>query len=362
MDSSKGLAEKFGLWALIAIVVGLGILLYKIIEPFLIPLFFAAMLAMLCRPLFDRVVQWVGGRHRAAAGMTALTLILLLFPLGSALFFAGRELASLGEEVLEMDLKQQPVIRKATDYLQRQLSEEDWKQLQESVRSGIRGITTDIFERTRSLLSNVIRFLVGLVIMGLALFFFFADGPEILRTLRSVSPLEEQDEEVVFEKFASICRAVVLGSVLCALVQAALLGIGLAILRIEGLWLLTGLTFLLSMVPFLGSAAVWIPVTIWLVSTGEYPSAIFLGIYGAAVVSTSDNFIRAYVLHGSANMHPLVGLISVIGAIQLVGMWGIFLGPLIAALFYTLLRLLNTRLREREDQPRIVNGNPPLPH
>jgi predicted PurR-regulated permease PerM len=351
MKEPSGLSEKFGLWALVATVMGLGILLYKIIEPFLIPLFFAAMLALLCRPLFDRVVVWVGGRHRAAAAMTALTLLALLFPLGGGLFLAGRELASIGEAILDIDFQEEPLVKDATKYLRSQLSEDEWEQLQESVRSGIQDVTTGIFERTRAFLSNVINFLLGFVIMGLALFFFFADGPDILRTLRAVSPLEDQDEEVVFEKFASICRAVILGSLACALVQATLLGIGLAIVGIEGVWLLSGLTFLFSMVPFLGSAAVWIPVTIWLVSAGKYGSAVFLGIYGAAIVSTSDNIVRAYILHESSKMHPLVALISVIGAIKLVGMWGIFLGPLIAALFYSLLKLLNTRLLDQEGSP-----------
>ena len=348
MNEPNRLSEKFGLWALIATIVGLGILLYKILEPFLIPLFFAAMLAMLFRPLFDRVVVWVGGRHRAAAAMTALTLIVLLVPLGGAMFLAGRELAIIGEGIMDVDFRQQPVIKAVRDYFRQHLSEQDFERLSESLLGGIRGITADILERTQAVLSNVIRFIVGLVIMGLALFYFFCDGPEILRTIRAVSPLQEQDEEVVFRKFASICRAVVLGSLLCALVQATLLAVGLIIVGVEGVWLLSGLAFFFSMIPFLGSAAIWVPVSLWLLATREYSSAIFLSIYGLAIVSTSDNLIRAYVLHGTSKMHPLIALISVIGAIQLVGMWGIFLGPLIAALFYSLLRLLNTRLLEQD--------------
>jgi predicted PurR-regulated permease PerM len=144
---------------------------------------------------------------------------------------------------------------------------------------------------------------------------------------------------------------VILGTLFCALMQSTLMGIGLVILRIEGIWILTGLTFLCSMIPLVGAAVVWVPLTLWLAATGDYSSAAFLGIYGAAVVSTSDNLVRAYVLHGQAGMHPLLAIISVIGALQLVGMWGVFLGPLIAALFYTLLKLLNARLQETDQTP-----------
>lgn len=344
MKSSNGLSQQFGFWALLAAVIGLGILLFQIIQPFLIPLFFAAMLAMLCRPLFDLVVVWVNGRHRAAAAMTALILLLVLLPLGGSLFLAGRELADLGNQALGGKPQNYPLIRETTESLKSHLSPEDWQQLQDSVKTSIRGITSDIFQKTQALLSNVIRFVVGLAIMVLSLYYFFSEGPEILKTLRSVSPFEDHDEEVVLEKFASTCRGVILGSVVCAFVQALLLGMGLALAGVKSVWLLSGLTFLCSMIPFLGSGAVWGAVAIWHLATGEYGTALFIGLYGGAIVSTSDNLIRAYVLHESSNLHPLVALLSVIGAIQMVGMWGIFLGPLVAALFYTLLKLLNTRL------------------
>ncbi len=249
---------------------------------------------------------------------------------------------------MDWDLKEQPLIQRGTEYLETHLTPKDWEQLQASVRGGIHDITSDIFQKTQAVLSNVIRFVVGLAIMGLALYYFFSEGPEIVRRLRSVSPFEDQDEQVMFDKFGSICRGVILGTLFCALMQSTLMGIGLVILRIEGVWILTGLTFLCSMIPLVGAAVVWVPLTLWLAATGDYTSAAFLGIYGAAVVSTSDNLVRAYVLHGSAGMHPLLAIISVIGALQLVGMWGVFLGPLIAALFYTLLKLLNARLQETD--------------
>lgn len=349
MKAPNSVSGRVAFWALLAVVVGLGILLYRIIEPFFIPLFFAAMLAMLCRPQFEWVVGRIGGKRRAAAAMTAVMLLLVLSPLGWALFFTGRELAALGEKAMDIDLREQPQIQRGIAYVQNHLSEEDWQELQASVRRGIHDITSQIFERTQAFLENVIRFVVGLAIMGLALYYFFSDGPEILRRLRSVSPFEDKDEQVVFDKFASICRGVIFGTIFCALMQSLLMAIGLVIIGMEGVWLLTGLTFLCSMIPLFGAATLWVPLTLWLAFTGEYSSAIFLGIYGTGVVSLSDNLIRAYVLHESAGMHPLLAIISVIGALQLVGMWGVFLGPLIAALFYTLLKLLNTRLQE-EDQ------------
>ncbi len=322
MRKSNGLVERFGFWSLVAVVVALGILFYHIVEPFLISLLFAAMLSVLFRPLFHRAVKWLGGRHKAAAGLTALILLMMLLPLAGAMFLAGRELAAIGQDVVEWNPNEHPLVKDVKWYWKNHLTEDEWQQIQDSVQKGVGEITANIFDRTQAFLSNVIRFVVGLTIMFLALYYFFADGPLIVNTLRSVSPLEPHDEEVAFEQFVSVCRGVIIGSLLCAVVQAVLLGIGLAIAGVSGLWLLSALTFLFSMVPFVGAAGVWLPVTLWLLSAGEYPSATFLGLYGAGIVSTSDNLVRAYVLKGSSNMHPLVGLISVIGAIQTRGAVG----------------------------------------
>jgi predicted PurR-regulated permease PerM len=78
-----------------------------------------------------------------------------------------------------------------------------------------------------------------------------------------------------------------------------------------------------------------------------------MGIFGTVVISGSDNIIRAFALKGSTNLHPLIALISVLGALQVVGIWGVFIGPITAAFFYALLKILNTRIAEGDKQPAL---------
>jgi hypothetical protein len=109
--------------------------------------------------------------------------------------------------------------------------------------------------------------------------------------------------------------------------------------------LLMLLTMVLAMVPFTGAAAVWIPVSLYLwLYQGHEGVAIGLALYGALIVSTSDNFIKPLVLHGQSNLHPLLALLSVIGGIQSLGPIGILVGPMVVVFLQTLLKILQREL------------------
>lgn len=116
---------------------------------------------------------------------------------------------------------------------------------------------------------------------------------------------------------------------------------------------------LFSFIPLLGAAAVWICVVAVLFFEQRFGAAAFLTIYGAIVISGSDNLVETHILHGRAQMHPLIALVTVLGALQLVGLWGIFLGPITAAFFYAMLNTLKKKLFEQADtdsadEPRSV--------
>ena len=117
-------------------------------------------------------------------------------------------------------------------------------------------------------------------------------------------------------------------------------------------WLLAAVTWITSLIPFIGAAAVWIPVCLGLAAYERYTAAIFLAIYGTIVISGTDNLIRAYVIGGESKLHPLVVLISVLGAIEFMGLWGIFAGPMIAALFYSLLAIAQRHMPPPPSGPR----------
>ncbi|OYP37705.1 AI-2E family transporter [Rhodopirellula sp. MGV] len=200
----------------------------------------------------------------------------------------------------------------------------------------------------------------GLLIMVIAIYFFFVDGPAMVRTLMRLSPLDDNYERQLLTEFEKTSRAVVLASVLSALVQGLLAAIAYFFLGFESYILLFLVTTVMSLVPFLGAASVWLPCTVYLAAVDQrYGAAIFLLIYGAALVSSIDNVIKAIVLHGHSELHPLIALLSVLGGVPVFGPIGILIGPMVVVFLQTLLEILNHELQLRDGVPE--TGEPVEP-
>jgi predicted PurR-regulated permease PerM len=188
--------------------------------------------------------------------------------------------------------------------------------------------------------------LLGIVITMASLFFFLAEGENMVNAVVRLSPLEEKYLRELVEEFVRVCRAVVTASLLSAVVQGLLAGLGFYFAGLENaVALLMLLTMVLSMVPFTGAATVWVPVCLYLYFVeGRPAAAIILAIYSAGVVSTADNFIKPMVLHGQSNLHPLLALLSVLGGIQALGPIGIVVGPMVVVFLQTTLKILQREL------------------
>jgi predicted PurR-regulated permease PerM len=168
----------------------------------------------------------------------------------------------------------------------------------------------------------------------------------MLEAIIRISPLEEQHVRELAAEFDRACRAIVSATLLSAIVQGLLAGIGFYVCGLRSsVALLTLLTMVLALVPFTGAAAVWIPVSLYLFFVqGSTVAAVGLALYGALVVSTSDNVIKPIVLHGQSKLHPLLALLSVLGGIQALGPIGIVVGPMVVVFLQTLLKIIHREL------------------
>jgi len=194
---------------------------------------------------------------------------------------------------------------------------------------------------------------VSLGVMLLGFYYFLADGPSMVSTVMRLSPLKERYERRMIEQFDTVSRAVVLATMLSAGVQGLLAGFGYLLAGFHAVFLLTLLTMLFALVPFVGAAAVWGCCALWLfVGEERFAAAAALAIYGMVIVSMADNVIKPLVLRGQSNLHPLLALLSVIGGIQVLGPIGIFVGPMVVAFLQALLVMLNEELQNLSDEPK----------
>lgn len=232
------------------------------------------------------------------------------------------------------------------------------------------GLLRSVGGKTGAIVGNT---LLTLVVTVIAFYFFLADGPKMVQTVMRLSPLDDQHEQQLVAEFDRISRAVVLATLLSAVAQGLLAGVAfwLISLNVEEfsfVFSLTLLTTVLALIPFVGAAAVWVPVSLWLFfhepAGGGEPhriAAILLTIYGAGVISMADNVIKPLVLHGQSHLHPLLALLSVLGGVHALGPIGILVGPMVVVFLQTLLNILHSELMTMEHQADTRRGRPALP-
>jgi predicted PurR-regulated permease PerM len=364
---------------LVAILLVFAGLFFQVMADFIVPLFLALMLVIIFGPLHRWFKLKCKGHDRIAAGLTTLSILLIVLVPICAIFtqatFEGCRIyntfvqgvrqsqnADHPESIADNQKTHDPqAIQKW--FVDRVVSlggriglELSPEQVQTTLHDNAKEWIGPLAERTIKFFG---RTLLGLVVMIIALYFFLVDGPAMIRAIMKLSPLDEKYEEELVDKFAEITRSVVVALLLSAFVQGLLAGIGYYFAGVGSVFLLMALTMILSMIPFLGAASVWISVCLWLLFFADRPvAAIFLAIYGAAIVSTVDNVIKAWVLHGRSRLHPLLALLSVIGGIKALGLIGVFVGPMAVAFLQVLLNMLNTELESWSKTEGVKNKIP----
>ena len=225
-------------------------------------------------------------------------------------------------------------------------SEQDFAALLGRARESLQPRFVSLTSATGGFLIHVS---IGCIVLIIAVYFFLIDGPSMVHTLMRLSPLDDNYERRLLLEFDRTSRAVVLASVLSALAQGFLAAIAFYFLGFDSVILLFLITSLMALVPFLGAASVWFPCVIWLAAVEQRLSAaVFLFIYGAAIVSSIDNVIKMFVLHGHSTLHPLFALLSVLGGVHVFGPIGILVGPMVVVFLQTLLEILNHELAANE--------------
>lgn len=345
---------------LLAIVLLIGAVFFQVMAKFLLPMFLAAVLVVIFKPVHQWVTSKLPGRPHITALVT--TLVILLTVLAPTCWLGWRSFSEFRLHVLaplQDKTEREKIVtlfnarsHEALEFYEKTTGKPlDTEAIVEQATRKVGGLALSSAGRVASLL-------VGTIIMAIALYYFLADGPAMIRAAMQLSPLDEAYEKQLLEKFSDISRAVVLATLLSAVLQglAASVGFYFALPAEAPIVLLTAITMVCAIIPFVGATAVWLPVCIYIavfgervvdgeVVVGNWPRALILAIYCAGFVSTLDNFVKPWVLHGQANLHPLLALLSVIGGVQALGPIGILVGPMIVSFLQALLTMLNNELR-----------------
>jgi predicted PurR-regulated permease PerM len=180
--------------------------------------------------------------------------------------------------------------------------------------------------------------------MLLSMFFFYVEGEEIVRQLSILSPLPKRYDHEFGERFKDVIDATFRGQVFTGLAQGAMTGIGLAITQVPGAGFWGAVAALLSLIPMVGAAAVWVPASIYLVISASMGNrawwqAIFMILWGVIPVSLVDNIVRPWAMKGKAQLPAIPLLFAVLGGMQAFGFVGLVIGPLVFSLLMSIIEI-----------------------
>ena len=328
---------------------GLGItalLLYKIVEPFLAPIAWALLIGFLLQPPQEKLTRWLRGRASVSAFvLTVLVLVLFLGPLTGLAIAFTQQAADLAGRLQDWVGTQQGSPLGNIDRIPGIAAVLDW--LDQNLAISTAHVQSWLVDGSRTLFQHLasyggVAFLgaVGTVlsftVMLFLLFFIIRDGRPIARLGAALVPLDPGRREELAVRLAGVTRAVVRGTVLTALVQGCLLGIAFAVVGLPAPVVFGVVAAIASVVPFGGTALVWVPAVIALLVQQHYVPAVVMLIFGG-VISSVDNFLKPLLISGSSPLPTLAVFIGVLGGLAAFGMVGLFLGPVVIALCLALI-------------------------
>jgi len=354
--------KQIFMWFFIAVFLLLFYLFYQVLKPFLNPLFWAAILALLIYPLHEKLTRLL--RNKAGISslvMTILTIGIIVVPLflitatlAVEMFDVYKTAQSKGEfEKLSNILQKSKIIEMIKTNIPSSILQELETRfdvgsinLEAIALNGIGKTSKYLVGMFQNIARNLTSFIFNFGIMSFALFFFFRDGKRVYEEFMLLVPMNENEKLKIAKIFSDTIDGVIIGSLAIALIQGVLVGLIFWILGISYPVISGAISFILSILPAIGAAIVWAPVGIYLLFTGSVLTGIILLLFGAIVISTIDNIIRPLVIGGKVKLPTLFLLLSIFGGIQVFGFSGIILGPLLLALFISFIEIYKQIYRE----------------
>ena len=336
MDSRTD-RQKFFYLLLGAVTIGLG----WILSPFVGAVFWGAILAILFQP----VQRWLAarfGKRRNLAALVTLTLIvvIVILPLVFVAATIVQEITMAYQEIQSAKLNYAAYFQQGMQALPTSIQNllaksglADIAGLQKKLTDGAAQISQFAAAKALSIGQNTFQFVVGFGVMLYMVFFLLRDGGEIGNRVRRALPLDEEHKQLLLSKFTTVVRATVKGNIVVALVQGALGGLIFWALGISGVVLWGALMAFLSLLPAIGASLVWVPVAIYFLMVGSVWKCVILVAFCGGVIGLVDNLLRPLLVGKDTKMPDWVVLVSTLGGMELFGITGFVIGPLVAALF-----------------------------
>ena len=338
-------------WVLLLLVLFISALFLSMIRQFFMAIFLAGIISALSFPLYNRFKKRFRGKAAVASITTVIIIVCVIFiPLAGLLGVVTAQAIRVGEAVtpwVERQLSQPDAISSALDSIPFFEKIKPYRnEILKKAGALVSGISGFIMKQLSGFARGTVNLIITFLITLYCMFFFLIDGPKLLEKILYYLPLEDRDEQRMLDKFTSVTRATLKGTLVIGILQGGLAGVAFAVVGIPSAVFWGTTMAVLSIIPSVGSALVWGPAAIILIATGNMAKGIGLGLFCAVVVGSLDNLLRPLLVGKDTQMHELMIFFGTLGGILMFGVAGMVIGPIVAALFVTVWEIYGVAFKD----------------
>ena len=342
---------------------------YLLLKPFLLTILTAVILVYVFSPVYNFVNRkLIGNKYICSLVVLTAVFVLLSIPV----VFILHTLSQQGYEqyTLLKETFSDPTLLECTNgntefcatYMSF-LSDEERSVLQDFLKNSVVNIAQKVMSATFALLSSLPSKFLEFFVMIFLMFFLFMDGKKLFETVKNFLPMKLEHEEYLINTLKETTDAVVFGQVFIAVLEGILAWIGFSLMGINHALLLGSFIAFLGVIPFLGPTLVWVPLALYYASIGLNTGdnglllkGVIIAAYGGIVLGLVENIVKPKIIGDKAKLHPALVFLGVLGGISLFGFIGFFLGPIILAVLFTLIRIYEkeklVQMKKKESRKR----------
>jgi predicted PurR-regulated permease PerM len=332
--------DRVNQFVVVLLVVFISAVFLSMIRSFLMAIFLAGIFSALAHPIYRRLNKTLKGRRSLASVLTLLLIIVVvLLPLAVLTGVVTGQAIKVSQSAMPWVKSQINQPGAFTDFLATLPYYDKIVPYSETIltKAGemVGSISQFLINNLSSATMGAVHFLFMFFVWLYSMYFFLMDGEKLLEKMLYYLPLQDHDEQQMLERFTSVTRATLKGTAVIGILQGGLAGLAFWAVGIPSATFWGVIMVVLSIIPSVGTAVVWLPAVVVLGLSGAMGKAVGLLVFCGVVVGSLDNLLRPILVGKDTQMHELMIFVGTMGGIFMFGMVGVIIGPIIAALFVT---------------------------
>ncbi|MEM0230874.1 MAG: AI-2E family transporter [Candidatus Woesearchaeota archaeon] len=349
MKKRDGATSKY---FLIFILCSLAVLSFLIVRPFFVDIFMAFLFSYTFSPLYRFILRRINNKNLSAGVVSVLAFLLIAVP---SVLLINRLLSELSGSyaVVQQFIEQSytgvgckddgKIACTIYSLISKVMYTQPFNKISLEM---ISNFTSFITQNIASLIKIIPGVAFHLFIIFFTMFFFLRDAEEIYKSIWDTLMIKESHKKEAAKRVITTLNGVIYGNIVIAVVQGALAAFGFYLFGVKAALIWGFFTVIAALIPFMGAVAIWLPISAYHVIKGismdniaMLKNGIFIFAYGAIIVSTIDNLLRPKIVGSKIKTHPLIVMFGTVGGIMFFGVVGVFIGPVVLALFSTFLKI-----------------------